>query len=233
MAPNASQLPELACYILECDDKCSDLANTSLTRVRRNPQKEGIQSLPRRNRNNPIFPTREWKRKDQTGVSVNDISTLNVSDPLMGRFHLFFWTSLARLFICCEDNNNSRGRGEDGEVTTLHLPIPIPQASRTTSEQKPTPETTSTDNSPTIEAQPGRQVELWHRHNGPTPLAGATAALHDFIVVGSALDYDRAMLTIMMISWNEAGIAQRKFLTTIGGEDWMEADRDWRLIVLG
>jgi Heterokaryon incompatibility protein (HET) len=212
LSPLDSEIPELRCYFLECSGVCLDLANTPVSRVQ--SDHERLQTRPSMKNKNPVNSSRDWKLNKLT-VNAQDISTLDVTAPLVGRFHLFFWTSLASLFVCCEEDE-----------TYVHLPMKkndSPECSESTS-----PETPS--NGSTAELGLGRQVGQWPLNDGPTP--GATPSLHDFVVVGSLVDYDKPTLTIMMISWID-GIAQREHMATIVERDWMEAERDWRLIVLG
>lgn len=210
--PDLSDVPELECYVLECDEICLDLANTPLLRIHCDNKR--IQTLSNKKHRDPTYPMRDWKQKDLT-ITTNDISKLHAKASLVGRFHLFFWTSLASLYVC-----------DDQEETKLCLPV-------TRKGLRACPDFISSETSSgerIVELEPGRQIGRWPLQHGRA--AAAAPSLHDFIVVGSRVDYDPATLTIMMISWRE-GIAQRECLTTINEKDWMETDRSWRLVVLG
>jgi Heterokaryon incompatibility protein (HET) len=205
---------ELECYILDCDGVCLDLPGTPLLKIDRD--EKGIQTSPRAMARSPSYPAPGWKREDLT-VNTRNILTLHVTACLVGRFHLFFWTSFASLYVC---------RDPDHEETAVHLPMGNRGA--LSSSEHMSVEIPATEDTKCLEL--GRQVAQWRTKEGP--IVGARPSCQPFIVVGSSYFEESRELCIMMIRWKD-GIAQRQCMTLINERDWMDADRDWRLIVLG
>jgi Heterokaryon incompatibility protein (HET) len=212
--PCKFQIPELECYILDCDGVCVDLPSTGLLKI--DCDEKRIQTRPRATARSPAHPALGWKRED-LAVTTRDVLTWHVTASLVGRFHLFFWTSLASLYVC---------RDPDHDETAVHLPMGNRGA--LSSSEYMSAETPAIEDTKCLEL--GRQVAQWRTKKGP--IAGARPSRQPFIVVGSFLTEESRELYIMMIRWKD-GIAQRQCITLINERDWMDADRDWRLIVLG
>lgn len=210
--PDASDVPELTCYFLDRDDVCSESGKATVSRVHRDNNR--VETQPRLMGEDLIHPIRNWKGANLT-VTADDILRWPVQTPLAERFHLFFWTSLARLYVCRDD-----------EETKLCLPIK--KTGSSAEAELATSKKSSGDG--TAELGSWRQVAQWPLKDGPA--SAVTPSLQDFIVVGSNIQHDRESLKIMMISWKN-NIARREHLITLAEKDWMEADRSWELIVLG